>query len=160
MLATAATAILATGAVAQDKMDNKAQTGAPAATDNVTTSKTTTTAKQTQSVTFVSRVNDNQMTASELMGMKVRTMAGQEVGDINDIIVDGEGRPAVAIIGVGGFLGLGEKNVGVPYESVQFAMQNDERVASVDVTKATLETAPSFVYEDDKAASGAKVKSN
>jgi len=101
---------------------------------------------------FVSRVGADQMLVSRITGTAVQNTAGEQLGDVNDMIVDQKGKPAVAIIGVGGFLGIGEKAVGVPFEMLEFSMNEDnEQVVRVDTTRAALESAPTFVYDDDAA---------
>jgi sporulation protein YlmC with PRC-barrel domain len=42
-----------------------------------------------------------------------------KIGDVDDVLIDKEGRVTAMIIGVGGFLGMGEKNVAVPFSSVR-----------------------------------------
>ncbi len=46
--------------------------------------------------------------------------AGEILGDIEDIIIDEQGQVVAVIIGVGGFLGIGEKGIGVRYTDLQF----------------------------------------
>jgi hypothetical protein len=94
------------------------------------------------------------MAVSKMTGTDVRNAAGENLGDINDVIVDHAGKPTVAIIGVGGFLGIGEKNVGVPFQALQFttSTETNMRVARLDVTKEALKGAPTFVYSDETQA--------
>jgi sporulation protein YlmC with PRC-barrel domain len=102
-------------------------------------------------VNFTSSASADQMAASKLMGVAVRNTTDEKLGDINDVIVAENGNPAIAVIGVGGFLGIGEKNVGVPFDALQFTTNdNNKRVARLDVSKKALESAPAFVYSDAK----------
>jgi hypothetical protein len=144
-LTAAAAAMLSTGALAQNTTTDPATP--PAATS-------TTTSTTTESVQFTSTTGTAQMAVSKLTGTDVRNAAGESLGDINDVLVDHTGMPAVAIIGVGGFLGLGEKNVGVPFKALQFTTSNETnaRVARLDVTKEALTAAPTFVYGDESTA--------
>ena len=93
------------------------------------------------------------MVVSKLIGTDVRNAAGEKLGDIKDLVVNKSGKPAVAVIGVGGFLGLGQKNVGVPFDALQLTTSNETnaRVARLDVTKDVLKSAPTFVYADETA---------
>lgn len=149
-LSAATAALLTTGVIAQDRPAAPAAPATPpAASEGVTTRTTTKTT--TEAIRFTSSVGANQMLVSELTGTDVRNAAGDALGDISDIVVDSSGQPAVAIIGVGGFLGLGEKNVGVPFEALQFTLDSsNERVARLDATKEALQAAPNFVYADAK----------
>ena len=149
-LSAAMAALLATGAIAQNTTTDPSTP--PAATmPKDGAASTTTVTSTTEAIQFTSNVSSDQMAASKMTGMDVRNAAGENLGDINDIVVDKSGKPTVAIIGVGGFLGMGEKNVGVPFQALQFTMSNDTnmQVARLDVTKEALTAAPTFVYADD-----------
>ncbi len=106
-----------------------------------------------QTVKFVSNVGANQMVVSKLMGTAVNNPAGEKLGDINDVVIDAQGKPNVIVIGVGGFLGIGEKNVGVPFDALTFSMKPDSntRVALLDATKDSLKAAPTFIYPENPA---------
>jgi ribosomal 30S subunit maturation factor RimM len=163
-LSAATAALLATGAYAQDTTKTQTDTTTPPAatmpdkpvaqkpTTSETTAATTTTKTTTESLKFTSSAGPDQLMASELIGTKVRNSANENLGDINDVMVNNEGSPSVAIIGVGGFLGIGEKNVGVPFDSLKFTMNDQKRVAQLDVTKQALESAPTFVYPEKTAS--------
>lgn len=65
--------------------------------------------------------------------------------NINDLIFDRQGRISTVVIGVGGFLGMGEKNVGVSFDSLTFKVGNNgERMIVVGVSKEALVKAPEF----------------
>ena len=49
-----------------------------------------------------------------------------KIGGVDDILIDKEGRVTAAIIGVGGFLGMGEKDVAVPFSSVRASEKNGD----------------------------------
>lgn len=73
-----------------------------------------------------------------------------KIGDIDDVLVDKSGKVTGLVIGVGGFLGAGEKDVIVPFTSVKNAKKNDKWWLTLDETKDTLKTAAGFKY--DKAS--------
>ena len=168
-IAAAAAALLATGVMAQDQSNTGAtQPGTPpAATMNSPTApkvtldtQTTMDTNKTGPIEFSSSVNSGDILASDLIGMKVKNSAGDNLGDVNDLVIDPSGKPSVAVIGVGGFLGIGEKDVGVPFNRLQIAMdKNSKRVARLDTDKSTLKSAPNFVYQE-KEASAQPVKTN
>ncbi len=127
----------------------------PAPAPDSTAATTTSTTTKTETVNFKSSMDQNENLASKITGMAVRNAAGDSLGDINDIVMDDNGKATVAIIGVGGFLGIGEKDVGVPFDALTFAnAQDGTRVARLDVTKDALKAAPSFVYKDNTGAAG------
>ena len=51
---------------------------------------------------------------------------GYKIGGVDDILIDKEGRVTAVIIGVGGFLGMGEKDVAVPFSSVRASEKNNK----------------------------------
>jgi sporulation protein YlmC with PRC-barrel domain len=89
-----------------------------------------------------------EMRASKLVGVTVKNEAGEISGDINDVVFQENGQISTYFVGVGGFLGVGEKNVGVPCTSIKIT-NNDTglRTAILDATKAQLEAAPSDLGE-------------
>ena len=73
-----------------------------------------------------------------------------KVGDIDDVLIDKSGKVSGLVLGVGGFLGVGEKDVIVPFTAVKTAKKNDKWWLTLDETKDTLKSAPGFKY--DKAS--------
>ena len=73
-----------------------------------------------------------------------------KIGDVDDVLVNKEGRVTGLVIGVGGFLGAGEKDVIVPFTSVKTQKKNDKWWLTLDETKDNLKSAPGFTY--DKAS--------
>jgi len=73
-----------------------------------------------------------------------------KIGDIDDVLVDKSGKVTGLVIGVGGFLGMGEKDVIVPFTAVKTAKKNDKWWLTLDETKEDLKNAPGFKY--DKAS--------
>jgi sporulation protein YlmC with PRC-barrel domain len=70
---------------------------------------------------FVTSMQQGQMMASDLIGTRVVSANNESIGDINDVIVDRNGQVMAAVVGVGGFLGIGEKDVAVPFNALEFA---------------------------------------
>jgi sporulation protein YlmC with PRC-barrel domain len=58
--------------------------------------------------------------ASKLVGLNVYNSNNEKVGDINELITDSSGKIDTVVIGAGGFLGMGEHNVGIPFSQVKF----------------------------------------
>jgi PRC-barrel domain len=89
----------------------------------------------------------NSILASTLIGSTVYSPANETVGDINDVIVGLDGKVQGVVIGVGGFLGLGEKDVAVKMDQLtvqpEDANKNNVRLI-LNSTKADLEAAPEF----------------
>ncbi len=58
--------------------------------------------------------------ASKLIGLNVYNGQNQKVGDINEVILDRSGKVAGVVVGVGGFLGMGEHDVLIALDQIQF----------------------------------------
>jgi sporulation protein YlmC with PRC-barrel domain len=83
--------------------------------------------------------------ASEAIGMSVYNRAGERIGEIDDILMDNSGRVQAAVIGVGGFLGLGERKVAVAYKSMEMTREsNGNARIVVDLNKNALQSAPEY----------------
>jgi sporulation protein YlmC with PRC-barrel domain len=90
----------------------------------------------------------DEMRASKLIGSTVVNTSNETVGDINEIVLSGEGRVAAVVIGVGGFLGMGEREVAVSFDSLRLQRdQNDNVKIVANVTKDTLTRAPQFRWD-------------
>ena len=95
--------------------------------------------------TFVTVQPAGQWLASQFIGQPVTNEAGERVGDINDLLFDKSGQVATVVIGVGGFLGIGEKNVAIAFGSLSItADANGKRVVGVPLSKDRLLSAPDF----------------
>lgn len=125
---------------------------------------------------YITAVSSGEMMASELIGARVEAAdfdgdaatyaesaeaEWSDIGEINDLIVSRDGEVRGVLVDVGGFLGIGEKQVGLEMSSLNFLMRgegDDVRIV-VDRSRDMLEDAPEF--EDDATrvdATGADVK--
>ena len=57
---------------------------------------------------FSATLSPEQLSVNRTLGMSVFNSADEDLGDVNDVIVDKSGKPGVVVIGVGGFLGIGK----------------------------------------------------
>jgi sporulation protein YlmC with PRC-barrel domain len=71
--------------------------------------------------------------ASKLAGVNVYNEANEKIGDVSDVILDKSGKAEKVILGVGGFLGMGEHLVAVPFEKVKWV---NEPVRSASTSAA------------------------
>lgn len=83
------------------------------------------------------------MKARDLMGMKVTNNADEDLGKIEDIVVDaGSGRILYGVLSFGGFLGVGDKLFAIPWESLQ--LTGDSKAYVLNVEKDRLKNAEGF----------------
>ena len=91
-------------------------------------------------VIAVQSEEDGRMT--DLIGMSVTNPQGEEVGDVQDVLFTKDGSISGVVLSVGGFLGIGDKLVALPWDTVEVNYEED--VALIDMAKDQLETAPPF----------------
>jgi len=83
------------------------------------------------------------LSAETLTGDRVRNTVGEDLGKIEEIMIDiPGGRVAYAVLSFGGFLGMGDKLFAVPWDALTVDEEEHEFILNVD--KATLEQAPGF----------------
>lgn len=92
--------------------------------------------------TFVSAQEEGLLLTTELMNVTVIDAQGESIGGIDDIIVDPDGGIFGAVVSVGGFLGLGAKQVALSWNEFQYSPE--EQTARLNVTREELEQAPDF----------------
>jgi len=110
-------------------------------------------------IAFVPSQAAGEVTANSIIGEKVRNGAKEDLGDVNDVVFDNEGRISAAIIGVGGFIGIGEKNVAVPFAVI--SRETDEKgnaYIRIDATKEQLQAAPAYQRLDKGVGVTERVK--
>jgi len=97
--------------------------------------------------TFASAQSADEWRSSKLIGVNVYNQANEKVGDINDLIFAADGKIESAVIGVGGFLGLGEKLVAISFSDLTLGRDaNGKQRVMINSTKEALESAPDFKY--------------
>ena len=131
LLATTAVAtLIASGAFAQTQAPAPADPAAPA----------------TEQMAPAVAPAEGQL-ASNLIGETVYNGTGddaEKIGDVNELVIGKEGNVESIIIGVGGFLGIGEKNVAMDYTKIKWAEKDGDRWIVVAATKDELNALPTF----------------
>ncbi|WP_349367623.1 PRC-barrel domain-containing protein [Salinarimonas sp.] len=74
---------------------------------------------------FIARQGQNHLMASELMDAEVRTAGDEDLGSVEDMLVTADGRILGVVVGVGGFLGIGEKRVAIPSEAIEVIFEGE-----------------------------------
>jgi sporulation protein YlmC with PRC-barrel domain len=100
---------------------------------------------------FITTQGADEWRAANYIGKPVVNASNEKIGDINDLIFDNTGKISTVIVGVGGFLGLGEKLVGMRYETLTSSDKDGQRVIMVPLTKEALMAAPDYVYTEKTA---------
>jgi hypothetical protein len=128
--------------------EQPAQSTDQAATQPTTTEQTTTAQPAEQALAA-----PEGLLASNLIGATIYAPDNQSIGDINDIILSQQGQPSQVIVGVGGFLGIGEKDVVLDMAKLQIAATDDGNVKIVvQTTPEELKALPAFQRQQPAAA--------
>lgn len=99
---------------------------------------------------IISAENVTDMRADKLIGTSVYNAQGEEVGSVQDIVFDKDGKIVGVVLKVGGLLGIGGKSVGLKWDAVQVGPQ--EGTIKVNYTEDQLKVAPAFKTKDAAAA--------
>jgi sporulation protein YlmC with PRC-barrel domain len=97
---------------------------------------------------------ETELLAADLMGASVFGPDGKEVGAVEDLILDKQLKVAGVVVGVGGFLGIGKKEVGLDWEQAKLVESADTgtKTIAIGLTKADLEAAPDFKTKAEREA--------
>ena len=95
---------------------------------------------------YLARPPADAVSLSAYFDRHVYNGAGERIGTVSDLIVGPDARITAAVIGVGSFLGIGEKEVAVPFASVQIARRDNDWHLVIEGTRDALSNAPA--YED------------
>lgn len=97
---------------------------------------------------FLTQPPPGGMRASKLVGVEVVGLDNVRVGKVEDVVVDGEGRVRAVVMGVGGFLGIGEKQVAVPFDQIAWNMGEPAAGKAQPTSIVKPENAPSAAAAD------------
>jgi sporulation protein YlmC with PRC-barrel domain len=94
--------------------------------------------------------HEGQWRASKLAGVNVYNESNEKIGDVNDVILDKSGKAENVILGVGGFLGMGEHLVAVPFDKLKWV---NEPVRSASTSTAPANAPATNVDSNARTAS-------
>jgi sporulation protein YlmC with PRC-barrel domain len=98
----------------------------------------TTSSSAPSASSFMTEMKPGIWRAAKLNGVNVYNAQNEKIGDINDVLIDQQGKAQAIVIGVGGFLGMGEHDVAVPFDQVKFV---DEPMRSASSSTSSSNTA-------------------
>ncbi len=102
--------------------------------------------------TFLTMQDEDDVLASELMNADVENPQGETLGSISDVVIHDELGIKAVVIGVGGFLGIGQKSVAVNYAEIERVRDNGDVTLVFAATEDDLDAAPEFQTLDDQIA--------
>jgi sporulation protein YlmC with PRC-barrel domain len=89
----------------------------------------------------------DKFTVTNYYKQDVYDKADNKIGTIDDVLIDKDGRITALIIGVGGFLGVGQKDVSEQFNKVQMTKKNDKWYLVMDANKDALQNAQGLRYD-------------
>lgn len=111
-------------------------------------------ASRNQSHGYMATTPANSMKISDLMGADVKTTRDEDVGNVSDILIDADGQIVAVVVGVGGVLGMGEKDVAIGWDEVTrssdesgISWDSDDSALRINATHKDLESAPKYVSQ-------------
>jgi sporulation protein YlmC with PRC-barrel domain len=172
MITTAITALMIGGAAAEGMSPNSpAATPAPPATPAPavtpatpapaakSTEMSTPAASSTSSAKFINSQRQDQFLASKFKGTDVIGADDKKIGDVSDILFDKGGKIEAYVVGVGGFLGIGAKDVALAPSAFQLVpgdkSKNESDKLRLSMTKDQLQQAANFEpYKEPRSTTG------
>ena len=91
-------------------------------------------------------------TVTNFYKQNVYDPSDNKIGEVSDVLIDKQGQVTALMISVGGFLGMGEKDVAVPFAALRASQKDNKWYLVLNTTKDALKTAPGFKYDKTKTA--------
>ncbi|MBT9368904.1 PRC-barrel domain-containing protein [Rhizobium sp. CSW-27] len=101
---------------------------------------------------YLTQQTETQISANDYIGQSIYNGEDKSIGNVNDLILEENGGIVAAVVGVGGFLGIGAKNVAVPMSKINVSRDpenNNVRLTTME-TAESLKAAPEFRTLDDQ----------
>jgi sporulation protein YlmC with PRC-barrel domain len=133
----------------QHATDSYSDRSGSAAWDHRSCSKSATNVSNAATLTTIP---GNSSTVANYYKQNVYDMGDNKVGQIKDVLVDSEGKVTALIIAAGGFLGMGEHDVAVPFKEVKGTQKDGKWYLTMSASKDALKAAPGFTYDSAKTS--------
>jgi sporulation protein YlmC with PRC-barrel domain len=108
---------------------------------------------QLPSARVMTTIPNDSSTVTHWYKQNVYDPGDNKIGEVMDVLVNHDGKIDAFIVGVGGFLGAGEKDVAVPFDAIHFTNKNNNKWYMVmNTTKDALKAAPGYKYDRNSTA--------
>lgn len=108
----------------------------------------------TMEATYLTETPENTFHADALTGNQVKSSVedDEDIGTITDLVIGEDGQINAVVVGVGGFLGMGEKNVAIEWDSLELTKNedDDDYVITVNASEDALEAAEEYNHNEDE----------
>ncbi len=132
--ATAAVLLSSAFALGTAHAQTAPQPGAPAGTQSPAGAATQNPAAGAAGMQYITENRQDLWRASQLDGVNVYNEQNERIGDITEVLLNKQGQVEAVVIGVGGFLGIGQRDVAVPFDRLQWQMVGAANVATAPGT--------------------------
>ncbi|CEP37129.1 MULTISPECIES: PRC-barrel domain-containing protein [Halomonadaceae] len=109
----------------------------------------------TMEATYLTETPAGTFHSDALTGNQVKSSVedDEDIGTITDLVIDEDGQINAVVVGVGGFLGMGEKNVAIEWDSLELTKEEDgeDYVITVNASEDALEAAEEYHRSEDKS---------
>jgi sporulation protein YlmC with PRC-barrel domain len=102
--------------------------------------------------TPMTSIPSDSVTVTDWYKQDVYDPNNNKIGSISDVLVAPDGKVTTLIVGVGGFLGVEQKDVAVNFAAVKETMQNNKIRLTMNATKDGLKQAPAFKYDSQSTS--------
>jgi sporulation protein YlmC with PRC-barrel domain len=109
-----------------------AQTSPPAGSTTAPPAGSTAAPAQMNTGNWLTQEQPGQWRASKLEGLDIYNQNNEKIGDISELLVDSSGKIQAVVVGVGGFLGIGERDVAIPFDQIRLV--NEPRAVATTAT--------------------------
>jgi sporulation protein YlmC with PRC-barrel domain len=100
---------------------------------------------------FLVKQDPSELLAANLIGQTVLDANNESIGEVTDLITDKDGKILAVLVGAGGFLGIGEKDLAVRFQDIKVSRdENDDLIVKADVTKEMVAQAPDYQTLDEQ----------
>ena len=96
---------------------------------------------------FMTSLPGQSTTVTNWYKQNVYDQSHDKIGDFKDVLLSPDGKVSALILGVGGFLGMGEKDIAVPFSAIKHTTRDNKVYLTLDTTKDALKAAPGFKYD-------------
>ncbi|TLG71831.1 PRC-barrel domain-containing protein [Methylocystis sp. B8] len=99
---------------------------------------------------FLTMLPQNALLVSNIHEQNVYDPQENKIGEVKDLVLDRSGKVTAAIVSVGGFLGIGEKDIAVAFNDIKATERNNKWWLTMDATKDELKNATGFRFDKNK----------
>lgn len=108
-------------------------------------------AASTEASPFLVKQESSDLLVANLIGQQVVNADNESIGEITDLITDKDGKIVAVLIGAGGFLGIGEKDVAIRYEDIKVTRdENNDLTVMTPLSKDMIAAAPDYATLDEQ----------